>query len=289
MRIIRRKKGNQTYIYLQHSFREQGKVKTVERYLGKVEELSDKKIKIKIQGIVDEILKKSKDNYYKKLEEIKQKFQAEWKKIPESVKKKELEEIAIAFTYNTNAIEGSSITLEESREIIHDKISPNKSLKDVRETEAHSRIFLEILDKKQKTKNEILLRWHKEIFYETKPDMAGRYRDYLVRVGYYQAPDWQEVKKMMNELINFIEKMRKMNPVELSARAHYKFEKIHPFGDGNGRIGRLLMNHLLWYSGYPMLIIEYKKRKAYYKALQKDEEGFVSYFIKKYLTVHKIR
>ena len=289
MRIIRRKKGNQTYIYLQHSFREQGKVKTVERYLGKVEELSDKKIKIKIQGIVDEILKKSKDNYYKKLEEIKQKFQAEWKKIPESVKKKELEEIAIAFTYNTNAIEGSSITLEESREIIHDKISPNKSLKEVRETEVHSRIFLEMLEKKERVANEALLRWHKEIFYETKADIAGRYRDYLVRVGYYQAPDWQEVKKMMNELINFIEKMRKMNPVELSARAHYKFEKIHPFGDGNGRIGRLLMNHLLWYSGYPMLIIEYKKRKAYYKALQKDEEGFVSYFIKKYLTVHKSR
>ena len=73
----------------------------------------------------------------------------------------------------------------------------------------------------------------------------------------------------MNELIEFINKPN-TNPVELAARAHYRFEKTHPFGDGNGRVGRILMNHILWHAGYPMLIIEYKKRKSYYKALEKD-------------------
>ncbi len=314
MRVVRRKKGNQIYLYLQHSFRKQGRVKTLERYLGKTGELSDEdiehfesflkvfqnplrrtlkegenrsysksSIKTKIQEIADEMLKEPKNSLYKKLEAIKKNFQSEWKKIPESVKKKELEEISIAFTYNTNAIEGSTITLEETKEIIHDKISPNKPLRDVKETEFHSRVFLQMLDKKDKITNELLLKWHKEIFGETKPDIAGRYRDYLVRVGSYLAPDWQEVKKMMAELINFINKNKKLNSVELSARAHYKFEKIHPFGDGNGRIGRLLMNQVLWLSGYPMIIIEYKKRKSYYRALQKNEEGFVSYFIRRYI------
>ena len=80
-----------------------------------------------------------------------------------------------------------------------------------------------------------------------------------------------------------------MHPIELSARAHYIFEKIHPFGDGNGRIGRIIMNHILWHNGYPMFIIEYRKRKSYYKALQKGEEGFVKYLIKRYLAVHKKR
>ena len=79
-----------------------------------------------------------------------------------------------------------------------------------------------------------------------------------------------------------------MNPVELSGRIHYKFEKIHPFGDGNGRIGRLIMNHVLWKHGYPMLIIESKKRKSYYHALNKGENDFVGYFIRAYISAHKI-
>ena len=282
MKIVTKKVGNKKYFYLKQSKRKGKKVITKEKYLGaeipaNIDEISSK-FKKEIQMDID-----------KKLKAIKNNFQSEWKKIPESARKKELEEISIAFTYNTNAIEGSTITLEEAREIIHDKIAPNKSLRDVRETEAHSEVFLKMLDMKEEITNDLLLKWHLEVFGITKQDIAGRYRDYLVRVGPHLAPDWQEVEKMMHELIEFINKNKKMNPVELSARAHYKFEKIHPFGDGNGRIGRLIMNQILWHSGYPMLIIEKKKRKPYYKALQKDEEGFVSYFIRRYLAVHKKR
>jgi Fic family protein len=282
MKIITKKKGNKRYLYLKHSYRNGKKVITKEKYLGS-------EIPKNIDEIKEQFNKEFQENINKKLEKIKERFQAEWKRIPESVKKKELEEISIAFTYNTNAIEGSTITLEETREIIHDKISPNKPIRDVRETEAHSNVFLKMLDKREEITKDLLLRWHLEIFGITKPDIAGRYRDYLVRVGPHLAPDWQEVEKMMRELIEFINKDKKINPVELSARAHYKFEKIHPFGDGNGRIGRLIMNQILWHSGYPMIIIEKKKRKSYYKALQKDEDGFVSYFVRKYLAVHKNR
>ena len=104
----------------------------------------------------------------------------------------------------------------------------------------------------------------------------------------HRAPDWQEVIKLMNQLIKFINES-KINPVELSAISHYRFEKIHPFGDGNGRIGRLLMNQILWHNQYPMIIIEYKKRKSYYKALSRDEQGFVNYLMRRYLAVHKKR
>ena len=282
MRIITRKKGNKRYFYLQHSLRKGKKVITKEKYLG-IE------MPANINEIISEFRREVQNDVNKKLVVIKEHFQSEWKRIPESVREKELEEISIAFTYNTNAIEGSTITLEEAREIIHDKISPNKPIKDVRETEGHSKVFLRMLNKSEKITKGLLLGWHKNIFDETKPDIAGKFRDYLVRVGPHLAPDWQDVEKLMKNFVELINKNKKMNPVELTGRAHYQFEKIHPFGDGNGRIGRLLMNFILWHKGYPMLIIEYKKRKSYYKALQKDEDYFVSYFLRRYLMVHKKR
>src|SRR3989338_8393844 len=107
MRIITRKKRNKKYFYLQHSLREGKKVITKEKYLGT-------EIPINIDEIMFAFKKEVQKNVNRKLEAIKKNFQSEWKRIPESARKKELEEISIAFTYNTNAIEGSTITLEEA-------------------------------------------------------------------------------------------------------------------------------------------------------------------------------
>jgi len=281
MRVIKRKKGNTEYFYLQHSFRQNGKVVTKEIYLGK-------RLPKNIDEIKKRMLVETKKAIYDKLKKIKRHFQKEWKRYPQSAKKKELQEVAIAFTYNTNAIEGSTITLEEAREIIEDRVAPNKPLKDIRETESHAKVFFDMLKTSEKVSNDILLKWHSEIFGETKRDIAGKFRKYLVRVGNYIAPDWKDVKNLMEQLVEFVNET-KVNPVELAARAHYRFEKIHPFGDGNGRIGRLVMNYILWKNGYPMIIIEYKNRRFYYKALQRGEESFVNYFIRRYISIHKKR
>ncbi|MBI4980567.1 Fic family protein [Candidatus Woesearchaeota archaeon] len=261
MRIIKRNK----YFYLQHSYREDGKIQTSEKYLGK-------EIPKNLEQLKWELGQEEKKALHQKLEKIKDEFQQEWKRTPESAKQREMQEIAIAFTYHTNAIEGSTITLEETREIVVDKISPHKPLRDVRETEAHAKAFLEMLNLQKKISKELLLKWHQDIFGETKADI----------------PDWQDVEKLMKDFFQFLDQ-KNLHPVELAAKAHYKFEMIHPFGDGNGRIGRLIMNHILWYHGYPMLIIEYAKRHSYYRALQKDEEGFVHYFMQRYLRVHQKR
>jgi len=279
MRVIKRKKGKTQYLYLQHSFRKDGKVITKERYLGK-------RVPDNIEEIKAKLMLEAKEALSEKLEKIRNRFQKEWRRYPESAKEKELQEIAIAFTYNTNAIEGSTITLEEVRLILEDKVAPNKPLKDIRETESHAAVFLEMLKTKEAVSEELLLKWHAELFKETKADVAGRFRQYLVRVGPYVAPHWNDIERLMMQLTSFVNDS-KLNPVDVAARAHYTFEKIHPFGDGNGRIGRLLMNILLWRNGYPMLIIEYKRRKPYYKALQRTEDGFANYLIRRYMSVHK--
>jgi Fic family protein len=280
MRVLKRKKGNEEYYYLQHSYRKGTKVITKEKYLGK-------KIPKNIEKIKIDLKQELRKELYKKLESIKKGFKENWKRYPKTVKEKQLEEMSIAFTYNTNAIEGNTITEEEVREIIHDKIAPNKPLRDIKETEGHSRVFLKMIKHESKILGKILLEWHREIFGETKKDISGKFRDYNVSVGLYLAPDWQDVKELMQDLLYLINKKKDLNPVEFAAKVHYRFEKIHPFGDGNGRIGRLIMNHILWHAGYPIMIVEYKKRKSYYKALSGEEEDFVRYFIRRYMAVHK--
>jgi len=281
MRVITRTKGKIEYLYLQHSFRHEGKVVTKELYLGK-------KIPSNIEELKAKLLHAAHESLYEKLEVIRTNFQKEWRRTPQSAKEKELHEIAIAFTYNTNAIEGSTITQEEVRLILEDKVAPNKPIRDIKEAEAHAAVFMEMLQTNENLSEELFLKWHEKIFKETKPDIAGKFRNYQVRVGPYIAPDWRDLEKFMKPLITFA-CTSTLNPVEVAARAHYLFEKAHPFGDGNGRIGRLLMNYVLWEKGYPMLIIEYKKRQSYYKALQRTEEGFTTYFLRRYLAVHKTR
>jgi Fic family protein len=267
--------------YLKHSFRKNKKVVTREKYLGK-------DIPENIEEIKEIFLQKCwQEDLFKKLKKIKEEFQKEWKKYPESIKKKVLLDFAIEFTYHSNAIEGSTITLDETEDLIKRKISPNKPLKDVQETINHVKVFFKALNEK-KLSLKILLKWHLGLFQETKPDIAGKLRDYLVRVGNYVAPDWQDLSDLLKEFFSWFNKNEKsMNSVELAAKVHYRFEKIHPFGDGNGRIGRLIIASILRGKGYPLLIIEYKKRSSYYHALSKLENDFVNYFMRRYLKANQ--
>ena len=85
----------------------------------------------------------------------------------------------------------------------------------------------------------------------------------------------------------------KLNPIELAALVHLKFVSIHPFGDGNGRISRLMMNFVLHKHNYPMLDIPYTKRNSYYTSLERsqikrDNSPFLNWFFKRYIKENKI-
>ncbi len=277
MEIIKKR----NYYYLKYSYRKGKRVITKEKYLGK-------EIPKNIDKIKKDILMELKREVYEKLNKIKNNFKKEWKKYPRSIQKELIVEFSVNFTYNTNAIEGSTINEEETEELIKQKIAPNKPLRDVQETINHSKTFLKMLNEKKDLNLSMLLKWHKEIFIDSKEDIAGKIRDYHVRVGNHTCPDWQDLKKLMKEFFQWYNKNKKeIHPVELAALAHYKFVKIHPFGDGNGRITRLLTNFILHKKDFPLMVIEYKNRKSYYKALKKsDKEGeiiFTRYFMRRYL------
>lgn len=270
------------FYYLSHSFRKGNSVVNREQYLGKV-------IPVNIDELKEVFLRQClQESVFKKLVLIQKNFRKEWQHYPESVKKELLVDLSIDFTYNTNAIEGSTITLEETEDLIKRKISPHKPLGDVQETLNHSKVFFAVLNEKKELSLSMLLTWHNDLFKETKPDICGKVRDYLVRVGPYIAPDWQDLDKLLKEFFSWYHKNKNIqHPVELAARAHYKFEMIHPFGDGNGRVGRLIIEYILKHRGFPLLIIEYKKRKMYYHALQKEEHDFLNYFIRRYIAAHR--
>jgi len=282
MHIVTRSRGTKKYFYLKHSTRINGNVVTKEQYIGC-------ELPATIAVLQQQFLKTFKLPLYEKFDAIRSHFQKEWNTIPSVLHPKEMEELAILFTYNTNAIEGSTITLDETRAIIQQHLAPHKSLRDIHETESNVKVFLHMLSTPQDYSLRLLLGWHRELFGETKPELAGHWREHLVRVGDYIAPDWQDVQTLMRKFIVDLKKEGALHPVELAARVHYRFEKIHPFGDGNGRIGRLLLNSILWHHGYPLLIIEYRKRLSYYKAFRNDEEYFVRYFFRRYLAAHQRR
>src|SRR3989338_7036106 len=245
------------YYYLAHTFRKAGKPTHREMYVGT-------KVPAGIEQMQELFLRRIlQEDAFIKLEKIRKNFNEQWKKYPETIKKKILLDFSIDFTYNTNAIEGSTITKEETKEILEKKIAPNKPLPDVLEIISHSKVFFRALNEKRELSENLILEWHNDLFKETKPDIAGKVREYLVRVGEYKTPDWQDVPRLLKDFFSWYAKNKKnMHTIERSARAHYKFEKIHPFGDGNGRVGRLIMNHVLWHNNYPMLIIECKKRRS---------------------------
>ncbi len=184
MKVTKKK----NYYYLANSFRVDGKVVHREKYLGKI-------LPSNLDKIKEAFLRKCMQvGLIKNLKNIKKNFQKEWRHYPESIKKKILLDFSIDFTYNTNAIEGSTITLHETEDIIKKKIAPNKPLKDIQETIKHSKVFFKAFNEKKELNLKIILQWHKELFSETKPDIAGNLRDYLVKDGTYKAPYWQNIK-----------------------------------------------------------------------------------------------
>lgn len=201
--------------------------------------------------------------------------------LPNSAIKKLREKFQIEMTYNSNAIEGNSLTLKETFLVINEGITvKGKPLKDHLEAKDHHaalEYLYDIVDKdKRQTISEMFIRTlHQIIMQDTDKEWAGRYRNANVIIGgaSHTPPDALDVPKEMRGLISWLQEKNSTHIVEVAALLHHKLAHIHPFFDGNGRTARLTMNVLLMQAGFPLVVILKNDRKKYYDVLEKADGG----------------
>lgn len=180
------------------------------------------------------------------------------------------EEFLIEYTYNSNAIEGNTLTLQETALVLGGITVDKKPLKDHLEAVGHRDAFLYVQDlvKNNVPFSESIIKQIHTLVLMDRPEDRGVYRRIPVRImGAYHVPsDPVLVPEQMENLVAEFSANKKIHPIERAALFHLKFEGIHPFVDGNGRTGRLILNLMLMQAGYPPINVKYSDRKRYYEA-----------------------
>jgi Fic family protein len=203
---------------------------------------------------------------------------------PEIVRKLD-EQFTLEWTYNSNAIEGNTLTLQETELVINRGMTiGNKSLKEHFEAINHKngiQFLYDFIKKRRELDEDIILEIHKIIVKNINDGDAWHYRNANVMIvgAVHLPPSAIKIPRLMIEFLEwYYENKTKMSIVELAAWIHYKIVYIHPFIDGNGRTARLLMNLILLQNGYPPAVILNIDRKKYYRVLKEaDKEKYSNY------------
>ncbi|MCD4703825.1 MAG: Fic family protein [Methanosarcinaceae archaeon] len=275
MYVEKRKQGDKTKCYLTHSYKIRGRTRKIRRYLGLnlseteinacrkaaevsiLEELDARKDLLKISLTKKEILKL---NEYDSDIQIVHLDPLQWQVFTET------------FVYNTNAIEGSTVSFNEVHAILKNNTNPRT------DDELESIGVAEAVEYVRNTGEDmslsLILKLHGMCFGGSK-SFAGKLRDVevIIRDGrgmiVHQGIPVSEIERELTELaVWYNENRDEVKPLLLAAIVHNQFEYIHPFEDGNGRVGRLLLNYALLQQEYPPINILLEDRSKYYECLR---------------------
>src|SRR3990167_1340777 len=193
----------------------------------------------------------------------------------------------LSLTYNSNRIEGSTLSEGETAAIMFQNAAlPDKALVEQLEVKNHQaalQYLFQYLSENKRLNEELILKLHSILMNAIKPD-AGNYRYHGVRIMGTDVPtaNYLKVSELMKELVKDIQKKTKDTFSQI-ADIHSRFEKIHPFGDGNGRIGRLLMHAMSLSQNLAPVVILQEKRRLYTtylnKAQMKDDISLLEDFV----------
>lgn len=308
MHVEKRKVGKKVKYYLAHSFREGKKVHKARKYLGAnlTTKLLEERKSIAKTLIEEEIrtyrviknplnfeLSAEKIAWVKGIQagipvKISHLSEAQWRAFSE------------IFTYNTNAIEGSTLSSKEVKEILEKNEWPEKPKGDIAETYGVNEAIRFIRKTNEHLSIDLIKELHSIVFKNSKP-FAGRLRkrgeeiavvNSLGNIVHQGAPQ-PRIRHLLDELIKWYRKNRKKYPgLILAAVVHNQFENIHPFRDGNGRVGRLLLNNILIKHKLPPINISLNNRMEYYESLQAYEKNHdlkptIELFLKEYKAMEK--
>ncbi|MBI2671306.1 Fic family protein, partial [Candidatus Woesearchaeota archaeon] len=273
IRVVNGKKQN----YLVYNSRKNNKWVKKSKFVG-LGDLNKKEISVLKKEFEKEIILNKKYIYLElenieEIEDLKKIYNEKIKKL----KKEEYEKFQKSFftelTYNSNAIEGSSLNLEETSLVVNDKIVPEgKTLREIYEAKGHMEALNFIKIYKGDLNEEFILKIHSLILKNISERFSGKYRETNVSIfgSDVKLPNYFLVPQLMKNLIYWYKKNKKnYHPVEMAILISMKLVTIHPFVDGNGRVFRLIMNFLLNKKKYPWINIYNKQRQRYLLAVRK--------------------
>jgi len=270
-----KEKDGKKYYYRVLSVRKKGKVTKKRIYLGanlEKKELSGKEKTADKELMLLSTLLNEKEK--KELGQIKKKYL----RLPKENRDNRYESFVSLFTYDSTNIEGNTLTLQETSQLLFENITPRKSLREINEVINHKKSFDFIIKENKKISKELILQLHKLVVQNTLrtelKNQIGKYRtlQVYIRGTKWLPPKPNNVSKEMASLLSWYSKnKKKLHPIILASYFHSAFETIHPFVDGNGRVGRLLMNLILHKHNFPMINIPNKEKYKYYKALEASQ------------------
>ena len=210
-----------------------------------------------------------------KIAKLAEKYRELKAKNPNVVREIELSEMS-EMVYNSNAIENSTLTLEDTEDIlIRDQIRTDHEIREIYEAKNLASVMECIsYNPYERLSTKMVLGLHGLLLMNINNSVAGRFRhgDEWVRVGAHIGANPKFVEKLMDEIIDEHNSDKESYFLEKIAHFHAEFENIHPFCDGNGRIGRILINQQLEAEDLPPIIIPNKSKfKEYYPLLEKYE------------------
>lgn len=269
--------------YLVYNSREDGKWTKKSKFI-RYGKISDEEIeKLKREFLIEIFSSIHSENLTKEqLAEIERLKQAYNEKIGK-LSREEFEKFENTFftelTYDSNAIEGSSLSLEDTNLIVNEGLVPKgKTLREIDEAKNHIEAIKFLKSYKGDLNESFILKLHGTILKDISERFAGRYRETTVRIfgSDVKFPSCDKVPQLVKNLIYWYKiNKNKLHPFELAVIFSMKIVSIHPFVDGNGRVSRLLMNFLLMKRSYPWLNIYMKQRFDYLKAVrQANDENY---------------